>query len=151
MEDSVTMMCRLASGGLIQIRLDMLSNRPHLMTHYALQGTEGAYESGDGFQGVSRVWLRSRHAKPTWEPLADLEEEFLPEFWKNPPAEALAAGHGGGDYWEVEDFVRAIERDTMPPIGIDEAMDLTLPGLVSQESISSGSSWVAVPDSRNWT
>ena len=151
MEDSVTMMCRMASGGMIQIRVDMLSNRPHLMTHYVLQGTEGSYESGDGFRGESKIWLRSRNDVPTWEPLADLEEEFLPEFWKNPPEEALAAGHGGGDYWEVEDFVRAIRDESDLAIGIDESMDMTLPGLISQQSISTGSAWVAVPDSRNWT
>ena len=34
--------------------------------------------------------------------------------------------------------------------GIDVAMDMTLPGLMSQQSIAQGSSWAAVPDSRNW-
>ena len=38
-----------------------------------------------------------------------------------------------------------------PAIGIDLALDMTLPGLVSQQSIAQGSTWVAVPDSRNWT
>jgi predicted dehydrogenase len=151
MEDSVTMMCRTASGGLIQIRVDMLSNRPHHGTHYALQGTEGAYESGDGFEGVPKVWLRSRNSEPKWEPLENLGQEFLPEYWKSPPSEAETAGHGGGDYWEVEDFVRTIAEESEPSIGIDEAMDMTLPGLVSQQSLASGSSWVSVPDSRNWT
>lgn len=151
MEDSVTMMCRLTSGGLVQIRVDMLSDRPHNMVHYALQGTDGAYEASDGNQAAPKVWLRERHATPTWEPLADLEEEFLPDFWKNPPEEATKAGHGGGDYWEVQDFVRAIQEQTKPPVGIDAAMDMTLPGLLSQQSLAQGSSWVAVPDPRNWT
>ena len=59
MEDSVTMMCRLASGGLVQIRVDMLSDRPHHMVHYALQGTDGAYESTDGHQAPAKIWLRA--------------------------------------------------------------------------------------------
>ena len=147
MEDSVTLMCRLSGGGLVQIRVDMLSERPHNMTHYALQGTEGCYESSDG----GRVWLKARSAEHRWEPLADLEEEFLPEFWRQPPEEALRAGHGGGDYWEVADFVDAVLEGRQPPIGIDLAMDMTLPGLVSQQSIAQGSTWVAVPDPRNWT
>jgi predicted dehydrogenase len=151
MEDSVTMMCRLTSGGLVQIRVDMLSDRPHNMVHYALQGSDGAYESTDGNQSIAKVWLRERHAIPTWEPLVDLEDEFLPDFWKNPPEEAVLAGHGGGDYWEVQDFVRAILEEGSPPVGIDSAMDMTLPGLLSQQSLAQGSSWVAVPDPRNWT
>ncbi len=150
MEDSVTMMCRMSGGGLVQIRVDMLSERPHQMTHYALQGTEGCYESGDGFRGEARIWLRERSDQHAWEPLSNLEE-FLPDYWKNPPDEALKAGHGGGDWWEVQDFVDAIRQEHPAPIGIDAAMDMTLPGLVSQASIAQGGTWVAVPDPRNWT
>lgn len=150
MEDSVTMMCRLTCGALVQIRVDMLSNRPHNMVHYALQGTEGCYEGTDGFQGAPKVWLKSRSEAHQWEPLEALEE-FLPDFWRNPPQEAVRAGHGGGDYWEVQDFVSAIREEREPPIGIDLAMDMTLPGLASEESLAQGSTWVAVPDPRNWT
>jgi len=150
MEDSVTMMCRMSGGGLVQIRVDMLSDRPHHMSHYALQGTEGCYESGDGFKGEARIWLRSRSQEQRWEPLTDLEE-FLPEYWKNPPEEALKAGHGGGDWWEVQDFIDSIRQERAAPIGIDMAMDMTLPGLASQISIAQGGTWVAVPDPRNWT
>ncbi len=150
MEDSVTMMCRLSSGALAQVRVDMLSDRPHNMVHYALQGTDGSYESTDGYQGIPKIWLRDRNPQPEWEPL-EMLEEYLPEYWKNPPAEAIKAGHGGGDYWEVQDFVSAILEDREPPIGIDRALDMTLPGLVSRQSIVQGSTWVAVPDSRNWT
>ena len=151
MEDSVTMTCRLTSGALAQIRVDMLSERPHNMVHYALQGTDGCYEGADGHQADPKIWLRVRSDEHHWEPLEALEEEFLPDFWKHPPPEALAAGHGGGDYWEVQDFVAAILEEREPPIGIDRAMDMTLPGLVSQQSIATGSTWTAVPDSRNWT
>ena len=150
MEDSITMMCRLSSGALVQIRVDMLSERPHNMVHYALQGTDGSYESTDGYQGIPKIWLRQRNPMKEWEPLENLEK-YLPDYWKNPPEEALKAGHGGGDYWEVHDFVRAILEDREAPIGIDRAMDMTLPGLVSQQSIAQGGTWVAVPDSRNWT
>ena len=150
-EDSVTTMCRLDCGGLVNLRIDMLSDRPHNMVHYALQGTDGCYESTDGFQAPPKIWLRSRNETPHWERLEELEEEFLPDFWKNPPDEAIAAGHGGGDYWEIQDFVRAIRGEQESPIGIDLAMDMTLTGLASQQSIAQGSTWVAVADSRTWT
>ena len=150
MEDSVTMMCRLSGGGLAQIRVDMLSDRPHHMSRYALQGADGCYESGDGFEAEPKVWLRERSEELRWERLEALED-FLPDYWKNPPEEALEAGHGGGDYWEVQDFVAAIRGERDSAIGIDLALDMTLPGLVSQQSMAQGSTWVAVPDSRNWT
>ena len=73
----------------------------------------------------------------------------MPDIWRNPPREALEAGHGGGDYFEVMDFVEAIQGKKPSPIGIHEAMDMTLPGLISQESIRRGG-WLPVPDSRHW-
>ena len=150
LEDTVETLCRLSGGGLARIRLDMLSDRPHNMTWYALQGTDGAYEAGRNKDEQGQIWLRSRSEEPEWEPIEDLAEEFLPEKWLNPPEEALQAGHGGGDYWEIHDFVDAIATGSAPPIGIHEAMDMTLPGLASQQSIAEGSQWVVVEDTRSW-
>jgi hypothetical protein len=63
---------------------------------------------------------------------------------------ARKAGHGGGDYFEIVDFVNAVTGKAPCPIGIHEAMDMTLPGLVSQQSIAQGGAWLTVPDSRQW-
>ncbi len=150
-EDSIITLCRLSGGGLVKLRLDMLSDRPHNMTYYALQGTDGCYEAARGLGDEPKIWLRSRSPEEiVWEPLEGLAEEFLSEEWLNPPEEALAAGHGGGDYWEIHDFVAAIANGGEPPIGIHQAMDMTLPGLASQQSIAEAGAWVAVEDSRSW-
>jgi predicted dehydrogenase len=151
-EDGTSMLCRMSGGGLVEIRLDMLSNRPHNMTYYALQGTDGSYEADRaGLGDQPKIWLRALHGdEPKWHPLSELEAEYMPEIWKNPPAEAVAAGHGGGDYFEIMDFVSAIVNGTPPVTGIDAAMDMTLPGLYSQQSIAQGSVWLEVPDSRQW-
>jgi hypothetical protein len=82
--------------------------------------------------------------------LDTLADEFLPSAWKQGRENALKAGHGGGDYFEVLDFVDAIEDRRPCPIGIHEAMDMTLPGLVSQQSIAADGRWLDVPDSRTW-
>ncbi len=151
-EDSISMLCRLSGGGLVEIRVDMLSNRPHCMTYYSLQGTDGCYESPRGPADQHKVWLRGLHGdEPGWHDLSELEQEHLPEKWLNPPKEALEAGHWGGDYWEVAEFVQAILTDSDPPIDIHAAMDFTLPGLVSQQSIAQGSVWMEVPNSRMWS
>ncbi len=149
-EDTTIMLCRMEHGGLVQIRLDMLSNRPHNMIYYSLQGTDGCYEAARGLGDQPKIWLSAKCGQMQWIPLEELAEEFLPDEWLHPTKEQLEAGHGGGDYLEVQDFVRAILTDTAPPIGIHEAMDLTLPGLVSQQSIANGSVWLPVPDTRTW-
>lgn len=151
-EDSCLMLCKMASGGLVKIRVDMLSDRPHSMTNYQLQGTDGCYESARAHGEPHRIWLRERCPDAnTWLDLETLSDEFLPDFWKENMARALAAGHGGGDYFEILDFIDAIEGTRPNPIGIHEAMDMTLPGLISQQSITQDSAWLPVPDSRSWS
>jgi predicted dehydrogenase len=156
-EDNCTMLCKTGGGGQIVIRSDFLSNRPGLGVYYGLQGTEGCYESPRCPGDTHRVWLKSASAKPQWMNLADIEEQYLPDYWK----EAIARGlKVGGEYFQCVDFVRAIQgKARLPetsggqapnPVGIHETMDLTLPGLISQLSASDGGRWMDVPDSRDW-
>ncbi|MCC7146738.1 MAG: Gfo/Idh/MocA family oxidoreductase [Phycisphaeraceae bacterium] len=151
-EDSCVMLCKMRSGGLVKIRLDMLSNRPHAMTNYQLQGTDGCYESSRGGPGQShRIWLRERCPDMhTWRPLEDFYEEFTPTVWKTYLEQAKQAGHGGGDLIEMVDFLDAVTGKREADIGIHQALDMTLPGLVSQQSIAQGGAWLDVPDSREW-
>jgi len=152
-QDSCVMLAKTVRGALIKIRVDMLSNRPHAMTNYQLQGTKGCYESARSSQWRerNRVWLAEVSSDPdTWLDLESLEAKYLPEMWRRPSQEALTASHGGGDYFEIMDFVATIVDGAPCPIGIHEAMDMTLPGLISQESIRAGGAWLDVPDSRSW-
>jgi len=100
-EDASVMLCRMVSGGLVKIRVDILSDRPHAMTNYSLQGTDGAYESARALGEPNRIWLRSRNGSPdAWEDLKELEPEHTPDAWKD--EETLRnVGHGGGDLLEL--------------------------------------------------
>ena len=150
-EDSCVMLCRMARGGLAKIRVDLISSRPHAMNAHQIQGTDGCYESARAPGDRNRIWLRDRCGdEGDWIDLEDLADEFLPGYWREGEAMARQAGHGGGDYFEVLDFVSAIRGERPCPIGIHEAMDMTLPGLVSQQSILEGGRWIEVPDSRAW-
>jgi predicted dehydrogenase len=151
MEDTVLLLCKTESGKLIRVRLDMLSKRPHAMTNYTLQGTKGVYEGARRRGEGNWVWLEDYCRDPNeWRPLEEFAAEFLPELWRSPPPQAIQAGHGGGDYFIVMDFIEAVQRRKPPTVDIHKAMDMTLPGLISQESIRRGGEWMAVPDSRAW-
>jgi hypothetical protein len=150
-QDTSVMLCKMRSSGLVKIRVDMISDRPHAMTNYQIQGTDGCYESARAHGEPHRIWLRSKcEDANAWMNLEDLEEEFLPDMWRKATEEAKTAGHGGGDYFEVLDFVDAMTGARPAEIGIHQAMDMTLPGLVSQQSILDGGKWMEVPDSRDW-
>ncbi len=186
-EDSVVMLCRLSGGGLVKIRVDMISDRPHAMTNYQLQGTDGSYEAARTKSETNRIWLREEDERKRngaavsdgaagnstaggtaaadgagatprqpvnprleWSPLESIEDRYLSREWREDADEALRAGHGGGDYFALKEFFSALREEREPLIGIDRAMDLTLPGLISQQSIEQDSRWLPVPDSRDW-
>ena len=150
-QDSHVMLCKMMSGGLAKIRVDMVSDRPHAMTNYQLQGTDGSYESARAPGDRHRIWLRSECPDSgVWLDLEELEEKYLPTLWREADEVAKSAGHGGGDYFEILDFFDAIEGHCAAEIRIHESMDMTLPGLMSQQSIARGDEWTMVPDSRDW-
>src|SRR5436190_14868749 len=130
-DDTCLMLCQLNTGGLIKVRLDMLSNRPHAMAYYSLQGTRGAFEGSRALGEAPRIWLEESGIDPAdpasarsqreWRSLWEYEEH-LPEMWRNPTEEALRAGHGGGDYFLVRDFVTAIREGKAPPIDVYRAL-----------------------------
>ena len=156
-QDTSVMLCKTAKGALIKIRVDMISERPHAGSNYQLQGTDGCYESRRlGPADTRKIWLRELSKEVKWHDLDSLmeveamAEKYLPEMWRNPSEEAKKSGHGGGDYFEILDFVNAIRGIIPIQIDIHEAMDMTLPGLVSQQSIRENGKWLDVPDSRKW-
>jgi len=146
------MLCQLSRGGLVRVRVDMLSNRPHLMHYYALQGTRGCFEAARGIGDVDKVWLADRCDDPNaWRPLEDFADEFLPESWRRWGEQARRAGHGGGDFLQVMDFLAAVTEGASPAVDIFAALDFSLPGLVSQESLLRGGVPLPVPDFRAMT
>tara|TARA_B100001250_G_scaffold81225_1_gene66842 strand:+ start:4092 stop:5207 length:1116 start_codon:yes stop_codon:yes gene_type:complete len=153
--DSSVMLCKTAKGRLIKLRVDLVSARPHAMTNYQLQGSDGAYESGRGNE-AAKIWLRSESLQERWldfDTLMISESvggKVLPERWYRPNAEAMRSGHGGGDYFVLDDFICACRGEIECPINIHQAMDMTLPGLISQQSILQEGQWLDVPDSRQW-
>ncbi len=145
MEDTVMMLCKTESEGLIKIRIDMLSNRP-ANSYFSLQGTAGCYESSRGLGAAPKIWLSEFSVSEQWRPLSQFED-LLPERWQTPPDEAAEAGDLG-EYFKVRDFVGRILNDTDPPLDVYTALDFTVPGLVSEQSIAQGGAPIAVPDFR---
>jgi predicted dehydrogenase len=147
-DDTVLLLCRTSRGALLRVRLDLLSNRPHLMDYYSLQGTGGGYEAGRAADQVPRVHIAGRSPAGRWEPLDGYVADFLPERYRSGPA---GTGHWGADAWPIRDFVDAVWSEGDVPIDVYAALDMSLPGVVSEQSATSGGPWLPVPDPRTWT
>jgi predicted dehydrogenase len=151
-DDTVLMLARTAHGALLKIRLDLLSNRPHLMNYYSLQGTVGAYEAARVAGAPDHVYIVGQSPagsgeEAQWEPLDAYVERFLPKRYREV---AAGAGHGGTDTWPVRDFLDSVIADRVPELDIYAALDMTLPGLVSESSFYEHGAWQAVPNPRLW-
>ena len=147
-QDTILLLGRTSRGGLVKVRFDLLSNRPHLMDYYSLQGTAGAYEAARAAGETPRVYLHGRSPQGQWEPLERYADEFLPARYRDVVA---GAGHWGADTWPIREFVQAITEGGHPPLDVYATLDMTLPGLISEQSIAQGGAWLAVPNPRFWT
>lgn len=146
-EDTSLTICQMESGSLIKIRVDCISERPHNMAYYSLQGTKGCYEAPRGLGDEHKIWLKGMdqdtdHAY--WRPLKDFYE-YLPERYKNATEEQKAAGHWGGDYFIVEDFIDAITKGVKPAVDVYEACEWTAVGLLSELSVMNGGKTIEMP------
>jgi predicted dehydrogenase len=57
-----------------------------------------------------------------------------------------AGGHGGADAKMVRDFIKCILNDTKPPIDVDMAIRISLPGIIAHESAVQGGTALEIPE-----
>jgi len=149
-DDTSVTMCQLTNNKLAKIRIDCMSPRPHNMTYYQLQGTKGAYEAPRGFGDDHKIWLTSMDKntdEAKWRGLNDFDQ-YIPKRYKNATAEQANAGHGGGDFFIVEDFINAIRTGIQPDIDVYKACEWTAVGLLSELSITNNGRVMDMPNFR---
>jgi predicted dehydrogenase len=151
--DSASVLLRTERGAVAYIRRDAASSRPHNMTHYALQGERASYLAPryDGEDPL--IWIEDRSpgeriGRERWQPLWDYAGEYEHPRWKERGAVAREAGHGGGDYFIVEDFVRAVLAGAPPAIDVYDAVTWSSVFPLSIESFAQGGRPVVIPDFR---
>lgn len=147
-DDLSQTMCVLESGKLVKLRVDCMSPRPHNMTYYSIQGTKGAYEAARGLGDVAKIAIATDEdpeGYKTWKPLSDFNE-YLPERYKS--GAGADAGHGGGDFYIVSDFIDAIKTGIQPELNVYKAAEWTAVALLSELSITNNGKLLEVPKFR---
>ena len=146
-DDGTTTMCVTESGKLIEIKVDCISPRPHKMDYYTIQGTKGIYESCRGFGDAPKIAIDADKNPKGYHDWVSIWEysEHLPERYKNATEEEKAAGHNGGDFFIIKDFVDAIKYNKQPELNVYKACEWTAVGLLSELSIVNGSKTMQMP------
>lgn len=157
-EDTTTAIIRTKKGRLIQLRIDVMSNRPNQNFYFVLQGTRGAIESPRGplgQQSMYRAYTCDGSVKISrgimWDDFWS-HSHLLPENYRNmPPAAQKLAANGdynscGGDYYVVQDFVRAVRGEIASPVNVYEACEWSAVALLSELSVENNGMMVRMPD-----
>lgn len=154
--DSAVTTIRTKKGVVISLRLDWVSGRPHNMTHYGLQGTNGAYLAARHDGEDPLVWIEGRspgssygdagkeHAK--WDSLWTYRDEYEHPLWHKWLSEAEKAGHGGGDFFVIDEFVRSIREKRRPAVDVYDAVLWSSVFPLSVESAAANGKTVRFPD-----
>jgi len=127
------------------------------MTHYGLQGNAGAFVSARHGGEEPLVWIEGispgsnlpgSSSQPEWQSLWALAPEYEHPRWAERGDEATAAGHGGGDFFVLEDFIDAVLGERAPAIDVYDAVTWSSITPLSAQSVSEGGATVEVPDFR---
>jgi predicted dehydrogenase len=140
--DTNQALIRTVKGRLIEVRYDTASPRPPGMATYSLQGTNGGYDSLIAHQSV---YIEGRSPDERWEPLEQYAKEFDDPRWTAQSARAGSAGHGGGDFFVIQDFINAI-RGARSPVDVVDAVTWSCIRPLSADSLEGGSKAVEIPD-----
>jgi len=151
--DVNTSLIRTERGKTITLYHDTQSYRPYDLMLCA-QGTRGVHYS-DGEEGGTskRIYIHGRsperRGRPQFETGADYEhylEEFKHPLWKHYEQKAEGSGHGGGDYMELDQFVKAVRTGQQTPVDVYDAATWSVISALSGKSVADKSMPMDFPD-----
>lgn len=165
---NATALYEMAGGGSMRHNEFRRVGFPSYMreSRFRFFGTAGSFEEGtvtahwqtrDGIQDVSD--LVATHATMSLDDPSlagispTLRDAFVSGYARvhdtaRIPAElrALPTGHEGSHHFLVDDFARAVQNGSMPPVNAWRAARFTLPGVIAHESARRGGERLAIPD-----
>ncbi|MEW6358179.1 MAG: Gfo/Idh/MocA family oxidoreductase [Planctomycetota bacterium] len=142
--DVVTTLVKTVKGNTIVVNNDMQTPRPY-DNRWEVEGTQGIYN-----EQREAVFIEGKSAKHgQWEPFAPYQKEYDHAWWRALPADAQAAGHGGTDYVEMQQFLHAVRSKTPTPLDIYDSVAMSAIIPLSEQSIAAGSAPIKCPDFTN--
>ena len=135
-----TCLLKLANGGMITLFYDTTSPGP-MDNFYLLQGNKARYNSRYDSISVGET--------DQWTKTNEFLEKYDHPYWKKDGPAAENAGHGGGDYFVLRDFVEMVRQNREPWVDVYEAATWSSICNCSRNSLDRGSKPVKVPDFTN--
>ncbi len=138
--DIITTVVKTAKGESIIISHDTNLPRPYSLG-FRVQGTKGLW-----MDVHDSVHLEGSSPAHQWEPAQSYLQRHDHPLWQKYAKDAEGAGHGGMDWFLINDFVQSARRGTPPPIDVYDAAAWLAITPLSEQSIAAGSQPMPVPD-----
>lgn len=109
---------------------------------YTVYGTKGMAESDRWDSGNQKLYV--------YRQSENRRDDYIPEQKTDSSLTDKITGHGGSDFYTMYYFIRKIQgrEEGNESIGIYEALDMYLPGLIAYKSIMNGGCTLDIPDLR---
>jgi len=138
--DVVTTMIKCANGESITLFHDTNLPRPYSLG-FRVQGTKGLW------MDVNQSLLIDGETEDhRWTEAKSWLDKYDHPYWKENAEKAIGAGHGGMDWFLIDEFVNHAKEDKRPPIDVYDAAAWLSVTPLSEQSIAAGSTPVAFPD-----
>lgn len=127
--DTQKVLIKTRNGVLVDLLFDPVSPRVGNCAEHFITGTKACFHSNTVVPHGSRAcsgpaisFAKSPDHKYSWEPLMKHAQRYEHPLWRRHLPFARSAGHGGGDYFVLQDFLRAIETEETPAIDVYDAV-----------------------------
>lgn len=132
---------RSENGATVTLYHDTASPRPYDLI-LRVQGTEGIYMGT-----LDKFYFEGRSPKKDqWEDPERYYREYEHPLWRDLAEEARNHGHGGADYIEIHQFLKAVRNRTQTPIDVYDTAVWSAIYPLSVQSVGARSQPVEVPD-----
>ncbi|MHB0859616.1 MAG: Gfo/Idh/MocA family protein [Anaerolineae bacterium] len=137
-------LCRMDNGAVVRLMGIVM---PGHSVYYRLHGTRGTMENPRLMQGNPYAQQYVRVTHEPWDMRSGEHEETIYRAeYPERHEEAMAAGHGGGDFWTNFHFAEAIRRGEQPYLNVYRGVAMTVVGILAWKSALENGAPYAVPD-----
>ena len=138
--DVVTTQIKTANGETIILTHDTNLPRPYSLG-FRVQGTRGIWMDVN-----KSIYIEGLSPEHKWEPADTFLQKYDHSVWRKLESQAKGAGHGGMDYFILQDFIEAIKNNNPMPLDVYDFAAWAAITCLSEQSIATGSSPQTFPD-----
>lgn len=145
-DHTCALMCQTEKGHMIRLRNSFISPRPDNFLYYSFQGTKGCFQAAQGSTDYHKIHIKGLCRPNEWRNIYDFAG-FLSEDWAR--LDGLGyddlTGYDSGTPLMQEAFAGSILSNSPMPFTMEDAMNWTAVGLLSEQSVNEGAAPVPVP------